>query len=251
MTGKVAQENSLRDIKGRERLQSKPKRGRPLGNHEAKRNELLDAALCVLASSGYANTSLRNVAKSAGYTTGAVTYYFSNKEEMFAAIAEHLFDQYDTLLRPTGEAVDLEDVFERWMNWGQVDADSWYALFQLVALARHEPTLAEIFRDRYARYRHELARVLQEGQRQGVVREDIPADLLADQLSAMGDGWMLMQPIEPERFKPERLRGLIQAGIRLISPLAKLGKKENQIAGVACKVSLVMAAVGNFGESII
>nr|WP_087576328.1 TetR/AcrR family transcriptional regulator [Sphingomonas sp. CDS-1] len=247
MTGKIEQKNRLQ---GGEPPQSTPRRGRPIGDHEAKRTELLEAALSVLASSGYANASLRNVAKCAGYTTGAVTYYFANKEEMFAAIAEHLFDQYDTLLRPVGETVDLQAVFERWMDWGQADANSWYALFQLVALARHEPTLAEIFRDRYARYRHELAHVLERGQRQGAVRDDISADLLADQLSAMGDGWMLMQPIEPKRFEPTRLKRLIDAGIRLISPLTNMSKKDAQLAGVACKISLVMAAVSNFADSV-
>lgn len=55
-------------------------RGRPIGDREAKREALLRAASSVIAEEGYASASLRKVAKSAGYTTGAVTYYFANKK---------------------------------------------------------------------------------------------------------------------------------------------------------------------------
>ncbi|TDD36229.1 TetR/AcrR family transcriptional regulator, partial [Saccharopolyspora elongata] len=47
---------------------------------------------------------------------------------------------------------------------------------------------------------------------------DIPADLLADQLAAMGDGWMMMYPFEPQRFTPKRLQALTDAALTLIAP---------------------------------
>ncbi|WP_228395933.1 helix-turn-helix domain-containing protein [Streptomyces sp. RB17] len=64
------------------------RRGRPTGDHAAKRAELVNAAASVIAQEGYANASLRKVAQRAGCTTGAVTYYFAN----------------DALLREQGEA---------------------------------------------------------------------------------------------------------------------------------------------------
>jgi hypothetical protein len=39
---------------------------------------------------------------------------------------------------------------------------------------------------------------------------DVPP-LLADQLSAMGDGWMLTLPAEPDPFFPHRMRELLGA----------------------------------------
>ena len=44
------------------------RRGRPTGDHEAKRRELLRAATSVIAEEGLANTSLRKVARRAGCT---------------------------------------------------------------------------------------------------------------------------------------------------------------------------------------
>ena len=95
-------------------------RGRPVGDREAKRTELLDAALAVIAEEGIAAASLRRVAERAGCSTGAVTYYFANREEMMAAVIESQFDVFvDTVscvltalglyLSFTGDAKDWFD----------------------------------------------------------------------------------------------------------------------------------------------
>lgn len=89
-----------------------------------------------------------------------------------------------------------------------------------MAVHAHEPTLAAAYQRRYARYRSVFAGILQAGQRQGWVRKDIAADLLADQLNAMGDGWMMLFPIEPDRFGPRRVKALLDATMAIISPSA-------------------------------
>jgi hypothetical protein len=33
----------------------------------------------------------------------------------------------------------------------------------------------------------------------------------------MGDGWMMMLPIEPDRFRPARVRALLDATLAIIS----------------------------------
>ena len=183
-------------------------RGRPVGDHEAKRAKLLRAAVSVIAQEGYAGASLRKVAQRAGCTTGAVTYYFANKEEMVTAVAEGLFDEFDTLLDGREERVDIKLILEKWLEWTNADdPDPWLALFQLVVHARHEPAFAVVFQRRFARFRDNFTFLIARGQSLGVIRSDIPADLLADQIIAMSDGWMITFPLEPERFKPARLQG--------------------------------------------
>ncbi|POA35831.1 MULTISPECIES: TetR/AcrR family transcriptional regulator [unclassified Pseudomonas] len=195
------------------------RRGRPVGNRLEKRGELLTAAIEVIAQEGYAGTSLRKVASHAGCTTGAVTYYFANKEEMITAAAQSLFDEFDNLLEPNQEQVDVRAMIEQWLNLTQAnDSARWLALFQMLAHARHEPVFADVIQKRYSRFRQDLAVILAKGQTQGIIRKDVPSDLLADQLSALSDGWMMMLPIEPERFQPKRRKALMDAVITLISP---------------------------------
>ncbi|CAI8880223.1 TetR/AcrR family transcriptional regulator, transcriptional repressor of aconitase [Pseudomonas sp. IT-232MI5] len=196
-----------------------PRRGRPVGNRLEKRGELLTAAIEVIAQEGYAGTSLRKVASHAGCTTGAVTYYFANKEEMITAAAQSLFDEFDHLLDADQEKVDVRAMIEQWLNLTQAnDSARWLALFQMLAHARHEPVFADVIQKRYSRFREDLASILRKGQTQGIIRNDIAADLLADQLSALSDGWMMMLPIEPERFEAKRSKALMDAVITLISP---------------------------------
>ncbi|KOG91860.1 TetR/AcrR family transcriptional regulator [Streptomyces varsoviensis] len=200
------------------------RRGRPAGDRAAKRAELLKAAASVIAREGYANASLRKVAQRAGCTTGAVTYYFANKQELVTALAESRFDAYEAMLTAGHDRTDVRGLLERWLKLVTGDADFWPVMSQLLAHARYEPGFAALIERRYARYREAQAELLAAGQAQGTVRSDIPADLLADQLSAMGDGWMMMHPFEPERFTPERVRALIDAAATLIAPGSGAGE---------------------------
>jgi AcrR family transcriptional regulator len=194
-------------------------RGRPVGDRAAKRAELLDAAISVLAEEGFAGVSLRKVADRAGTSTGAVTYYFSNKETIMAAVIESRFDIFDAMLKGREGELDIKAGLKRWLDWTKADIPGeWLASFQLLAQARHDPALAEVYQRRYTKYREVFATMLAKGQRQGVIRKDIPADLLADQLSAMGDGWMMLFPIEPDRFQPSRVKALLDATMALIEP---------------------------------
>ncbi|MEV5540239.1 TetR/AcrR family transcriptional regulator [Saccharopolyspora shandongensis] len=196
-------------------------RGRPAGDHLAKRAELLKAATSVIAEEGYANASLRKVAQRAGYTTGAVTYYFANKEALVTALAESRFDSYDAMFDSAQAQSDIKVVFERWLDLTTGDPEYWPVMSQLLTHARYEPALAAIIERRYARYRRLHTKIIEAGQAQGTIRDDIPADLLADQLAAMGDGWMMMFPFEPERFTTSRVRALIDAVLALIAPTSK------------------------------
>ncbi|WP_085583791.1 MULTISPECIES: TetR/AcrR family transcriptional regulator [unclassified Pseudomonas] len=194
------------------------RRGRPVGNHEEKRTGLLKAVMSVIAREGYADTSMRKVAQQAGCTTGAVTYYFANKEEMVTAAARHLFDEFDILLRG-GSDLDIGALIKEWLNLAKTEeADAWLALFQLMAHARHEPAFVKVFEERYARFREAFSSVLTRGQRDGTIREDVEATVLADLICAMGDGWMMAKPIEPERFTDARKEALLAAVLTLIAP---------------------------------
>ena len=192
-------------------------RGRPVGDREGRRAELINAAMKVIAEDGFAAASLRRVAQRAGCTTGAVSDYFANREAMMEAIIESRFDDFDSLLEVGGDAGSVRRMFERWLEMTNTEP-GWLAGFQLLAYARHEPALAAAYQRRYAQYREVLAGILGSGQRQGWVRDDIKAEILADQLSAMGDGWMMLYPIEPDRFGPERVNALLDATTALISP---------------------------------
>lgn len=206
------------------------RRGRPVGDRDAQRTKLLRAGIKVIADEGYACASLRKVAKQAGHTTGAITYYFADKEEMVAAIIEFMFDGFDAMLE-TGD--EVEDHRERLRRWIELNSNSevWLASFQLLARARHEPAFARIYQERYAHYRERLGAIIRKQQAAGSIRDDISSDFLADHIGSIADGWMIMLPIETERFAPERVDALIDSVIQLLRPPRVAERAPRRAAG--------------------
>jgi AcrR family transcriptional regulator len=195
------------------------KRGRPVGDREAKSSELIEAARYVIARGGYAGASLRKVAARAGCSTGAVTYYFANKEAMVATVAETLFDEFDGWLDNQPSSLDMRAIFDRMIVWTTSGrGDAWLVALQLLVRAATDRPLAAVIQKRYARFRRKLTTVIERWQSEGVVRSDIPADLLADQVSAMADGWTMMFPVEPNRFSRGRINDLVNAAIAMLKP---------------------------------
>jgi AcrR family transcriptional regulator len=195
------------------------KRGRPTGDHQAKSRELIDAARAVIAQDGYAGASLRKVALRLGRTTGAVTYYYASKEEMINSVTESLFDEYDEGLEKDSDQIDIESIIGRLTVWATPDKKgAWMVWFHLVAHAATNPGLASVFRRRNAQAIAKLAALLERCQQQGVVRSDFSADLLADLLSSMADGWFMMAPVEPARFKRKRVNDLVRLAIAMLTP---------------------------------
>ncbi|WP_246124524.1 TetR/AcrR family transcriptional regulator [Nocardia bhagyanarayanae] len=192
-------------------------RGRPAGDHAAKRAELLDAVASVIATEGYAKASMRRVAEHAGYTTGAVTYYFANKEDMVLALVVSRFDRYDAMIEAIRGTTDVRELLAQWFQLGQ-DLKFWPLMPELLTSARSEPRIAELIARRYAKFRADYASILAAAQARGAIRDDIPAHVLSDQLSAMGDGWALLYPVEPGRFTPAQTSELIDATVALLAP---------------------------------
>ena len=195
------------------------KRGRPVGDREARSGELVAAARAVIARGGYSGATLRKVAEQAGATTGAVSYYFENKEAFVLAVAESLFDEFDAWLRAHGDACDPRSLCNSLINWTTLGgSEAWLVCLQLLVGARGDAALARLIAERNGRFIGNLTAILERGQDEGLIRRDFPADVLADQLSAMGDGWALMYPLEPERFAHGRIQHLVDSAAAVLTP---------------------------------
>lgn len=57
-------------------------------DHEARRRDFIEAAYQTILQEGLAKTTVRAVAKRAGYTTGALVHYFADKDELIREVLE-------------------------------------------------------------------------------------------------------------------------------------------------------------------
>ncbi|HLY79012.1 MAG TPA: TetR family transcriptional regulator C-terminal domain-containing protein, partial [Caulobacteraceae bacterium] len=96
--------------------------------------------------------------------------------------------------------------------------ETWLVMLQLLVGARSNPALAAVIARRDARFMVNLTKLIEQGQAGGLIRRDFPADVLADQLCAMADGWALVYPLEPERFAHGRFRHLVDTAAAMLAP---------------------------------
>lgn len=57
-------------------------------HQEARRRQILEAALACFAEKGFRKTTMRDICRAAGLSTGAVYSYFENKEVLIQALSE-------------------------------------------------------------------------------------------------------------------------------------------------------------------
>jgi TetR/AcrR family fatty acid metabolism transcriptional regulator len=64
---------------------------RPTFTEAARRAQLIECAIETIATLGYAQTSLAQIAKRAGISKGVIVYYFSNKEALIEQVVTEIY----------------------------------------------------------------------------------------------------------------------------------------------------------------
>jgi AcrR family transcriptional regulator len=178
-----------------------------------RQDALLAAAADEFAAHGYAAASMNRVVERAGSSKGAFYYYFENKADLLATVAETAMARVlaDTEF-PAPETLTAATFWDRLREVTRVsarlmDVDTWYmrVLREFYRL-REDPEARDATAGIMDRGRELVARYLQRGHELGVVRSDLPFDLLVDihvAADEAGDRWMM------QRWKdlsgPERL----------------------------------------------
>ena len=161
---------------------------------------LLEAAAREFATRGYDDASLNHILERAGVSKGVAYYYFEDKEDLFLTVVRFYLDQLgiDNFAEmPTTVTAEtfwpgLADLYrkpfvrslERPWSFGV-----WRAARE-VFNGRPEGPLAEFTHE----YLDVLARLLTRGQELGVIRTDLPDDLLMAWVLAVDDAndrWVL------------------------------------------------------------
>lgn len=69
-----------------------------LDNNKETKERLIESARAEFSEKGYTKASLRKICADAGVTTGALYFFFKDKENLFAAIVEQPFNELKSLL---------------------------------------------------------------------------------------------------------------------------------------------------------
>lgn len=73
-------------------------RSNKLDKNKETKERLIERARAEFSEKGYTKASLRKICADAGVTTGALYFFFKDKEDLFAAIVEQPFNELKSLL---------------------------------------------------------------------------------------------------------------------------------------------------------
>jgi AcrR family transcriptional regulator len=169
------------------------------GDSEVSIEKIERAALHLFAKKGYSNTSLEQVAAEAGFTKGAVYYYFKTKETLLLHLLERIrgrsIEATAAHVRSlqAGAVPKLEAFVQCQAQWAATYPDD-LVILVLTSLEFHDEDtpVREAIRDYYGQMESLLIEVFTEGQRAGEISQqlDIGAAVLAN--IARHDGNMLL-----------------------------------------------------------
>ena len=165
----------------------------------AKREEILTAALDVIARNGYRRTSVRELADAVGLSQAGLLHYFSSKEELFQEIVRKR-DEVDASAFEGLHETPIEGFFAVIRHNSEVPG--LVQLYAQVSTEAGDPEhpAHEFFIERYRRFRAMFSQLIRDEQAAGRVDPALDADRIANLFLAAADGlqtqWMLDPSID-------------------------------------------------------
>jgi AcrR family transcriptional regulator len=188
-------------------------------DHEQRREELAAAVWRLAARDGLDSLTIRGVAAEAGWSTGALHHYFSDKEELllfaFRTVADRIGDRvaaaHEAATDPLGLVGELLAIGLPLDTERRAETRVWFAF---LGLALTRPVLARAQRAAYRHWRRLVADALREAQGKGQIEPGIDLEWEAAGLVALVDGLAVQAMFESRARMPElvdnhlaRLRG--------------------------------------------
>jgi AcrR family transcriptional regulator len=193
------------------------------GIHEAKRRvQVLDAARKCVVALGYERVTVRDVAETAGVSTGTIVHYFGDKDSMLEAAllgkvqdtgiafraalagAQSAWDRLERLVAASvPDTDDVRDEWRLWLTfWGEVTRNE---RLRMVSERQHR---------RWTRF---LSRIIAEGMTAGEFAAVDP-DITATQVAAVIDGLAIQTTLLNPALPPASMRHIAIDAVRRLLP---------------------------------
>jgi AcrR family transcriptional regulator len=179
----------------------------PYAKGVAKREEILRAALEVIAEHGYRKTSTRELAAAVGLSEAGLLHYFGSKEKLFEAVLRardeadierfdqsDLIEKYGAVIRHNGDVPGLVQL---------------YSTFSAEAGDPQHPA-HDYFVERYAGLRSALARAVDARQADGTLNATADPQTVATLLIALSDGLQIQSQYALDAEPADLLNHLIE-----------------------------------------
>ncbi|MDK9699626.1 MAG: TetR/AcrR family transcriptional regulator [bacterium] len=199
-------------------------------SQDVRREQILDAAMSLFVEQGYENTSVDEIARSAGLSKGAIYWYFKSKLEILFALTDRNIRNSQNELVQIAAQNDFgpaalykvhRPLIERRLSTKECNK-----LFgQLIALGRRYPEISDRIRKYYKDWDDVSKGLLNKAIEDGAFRP-VHTLHLAQAISAMYDGLTMRKELDPNLEMVEILEtttkllydALTRAGVSALIP---------------------------------
>lgn len=130
-----------------------------------RKNEILQAAIKMIADEGYASLTMRALARACGIKLGTLQFHFRTSEDMLRALVDYIAKSYQRSfesLQGRDEPPDLREIVTFVLDDEAGDALCGDRLWpQLWAMQQVEPLVSDLVEDLYTYYVEILERALE------------------------------------------------------------------------------------------
>ncbi len=162
---------------------------------EARRRQIVDTAIVIIANRGYSQASLSEIARGVGCSKGVISYHFEGKEELVEEILSRLLREPAEFIKrrvdATKTALDkLRAYVEANFEYMQDHRDQYVALVDLWGSRGWSEGRNRFDADAYGPSRSYLSHIFKLGEEDGQFRS-LPGSTMASVVQAAIDGVML------------------------------------------------------------
>lgn len=189
-------------------------------SYENRRMEVAKAAWRVIIREGLDRASMRAIAQELGSSTGVVTHYFRDKEELTLFALEQVFENVvEDMKTCTKEYQGIERLVQMIfvaLPLKEIDRADWQVWLAFLGYSTGREHLVHKHRKRYDLLRQILYQELADLQTAKLIQADIDLTVEANALIALVDGIGTGVVICPEQFSAEQQKYLVRRHINQI-----------------------------------
>jgi TetR/AcrR family transcriptional regulator, transcriptional repressor of aconitase len=180
---------------------------------EARRHEILGAARGCFARYGYEGATVRRLEEATGLSRGAIFHHFRDKESLFLAVAE---DDAAAMVETVGRhglVQVMRDLLDR--AGASNDTAGWLgSQLEVSRRLRTDPEFAKRWAERSAAIASATRERLERQREAGVLRDDVPVEVLTQFLELAYDGLVLHLATGRPAGELSRVLDVVEGAVR-------------------------------------
>lgn len=184
------------------------------------RDRLIEAAAAVFAEKGYDGAGVQEIARRAGFTTGAIYGRFRGKAELlFAAIESRTTNELEQLFAENRFETNVADVLTTVGAHLVTDPfdEGQALLLEAFVAARRDEEVAELMRGLISDRAATFSELVEEAKRNSLVKDELDTAAIVRFCHAVGFGFLVFGALDLQQPAPEPWEKLIDQLVRSLA----------------------------------